>query len=78
MDWGLIVVVQDRFKLGQMDFQIQVQTVLKEDTNIRIITVDQDTCSGVVLGTKCGNRLLVSSSDSLLTYRRPLNPPQSV
>lgn len=78
MDWGLIVLVQDRFKLGQMDFQIQVQTVLKEETNIRIIivqmpvlkrkvtrlifdledrvfdfssshTVDQHTCSGVVL-----------------------------
>lgn len=39
MDWGLIVLVQDRFKLGQMDFQIQVQTVLKEETNIRIIIV---------------------------------------
>lgn len=78
MDWGLIVLVQDRLKLGQMDFQIQVQTVLKEETNIRIIivqmpvlkrkvtrlifdledrvfdfssshTVDQHTCSGVVL-----------------------------
>lgn len=39
MDWGLIVLVKDRFKLGQMDFQIQVQTVLKEETNIRIIIV---------------------------------------
>ena len=39
MDWGLIVLVQDRFKLGQMDFQIQVQAVQKEETNIRIIFV---------------------------------------